>query len=222
MENNLVQQQPKSMFSSYNDPTMKDGFLYDWSLSSSNQIDFQYFDAQIHLNSNGSPSLNPMYNEVNQTSSTIALNFHNNYEHNPFVQNDGHVQVMSNPFLPHHTQNPIEIMGSNQSQTHLNKKPFKKNTVKGKWTIEEDILLTQLVHKYGETKWSQISQLLSGRIGGQCRPRWMNHLRPHIKKDAWSEEEDKVLIQAHKEMGNKWEEFEKILPGRTENSIKNH
>ncbi|KAI3673515.1 hypothetical protein L6452_39637 [Arctium lappa] len=98
----------------------------------------------------------------------------------------------------------------------------KTNSSKGQWTREEDRILKEMVEKYGVRKWSYIAQMLKGRIGKQCRERWHNHLRPDIKKDFWTEEEDRILIAAHAEVGNKWSEIAKKLPGRTENSTKNH
>ena len=66
----------------------------------------------------------------------------------------------------------------------------------------------RLVSEHGEGNWSNIARQLNtlfekpvgeGRIGKQCRERWNHHLRPDIRKDTWTEEEEWRLISAHQQ-----------------------
>ncbi|KAI4388371.1 hypothetical protein MLD38_000705 [Melastoma candidum] len=93
---------------------------------------------------------------------------------------------------------------------------------KGPWTSAEDKVLAAYVERYGEGNWNAVRKktgLL--RCGKSCRLRWTNHLRPNLKKGSFTPEEERMIVELHSQLGNKWARMAAQLPGRTDNEIKN-
>ncbi|KAK6778193.1 hypothetical protein RDI58_024911 [Solanum bulbocastanum] len=99
----------------------------------------------------------------------------------------------------------------------------KAHTNKGAWTKEEDERLISYIRAHGEGCWRSLPKAAGLlRCGKSCRLRWINYLRPDLKRGNFTEEEDELIIKLHSLLGNKWSLIAGRLPGRTDNEIKNY
>ncbi|KAG6735644.1 hypothetical protein NC652_010935 [Populus alba x Populus x berolinensis] len=94
---------------------------------------------------------------------------------------------------------------------------------KGPWTSDEDNKLINFILANGQCCWRAVPKLAGLlRCGKSCRLRWTNYLRPDLKRGLLSEYEEKMVIDLHAQLGNRWSKIASHLPGRTDNEIKNH
>ena len=172
-----------------------------------------------NLNLNKEKNLPENKNKIKQEETPINLNPSNN---ETTISNINTTKV--NPIANINWSKiaeKLENKNARQCQTRW-QNILDPNRVKGPWTKEEDMKLIELVKKFGPEKWSNISSYLPGRLGKQCRERWYNHLNPEVRKTGWSKEEEWVLFLLHRKYGNSWSTFSEKIPGRTDNTIKNH
>ncbi|TKW13657.1 hypothetical protein SEVIR_5G115600v4 [Setaria viridis] len=94
---------------------------------------------------------------------------------------------------------------------------------KGLWSPEEDERLFAQITYHGVSTWSSVAQLAGLRRSGKsCRLRWMNYLRPDLKKEPISKREEEIIISLQRSLGNRWSAIAARMPGRTDNEIKNY
>lgn len=118
------------------------------------------------------------------------------------------------------------LTGRNASQCSQRwRRRYKPEKIRKNWTLEEDNLLIELVTKYGQN-WQLIANQMrssnnSTRTGKQVRERFLNKLDPKISKNAFTEEEDRIILEEYQKIGKRWSEIAKKLNGRPENAVKN-
>ncbi|CAM9000012.1 unnamed protein product [Rhodiola kirilowii] len=94
---------------------------------------------------------------------------------------------------------------------------------RGPWTIEEDHKLMNFIVTNGIHCWRTVPKLAGLlRCGKSCRLRWINYLRPDLKRGGFTEAEEDQIIQLHQTLGNRWSKIASYFIGRTDNEIKNH
>ncbi|XP_022934424.1 transcription factor MYB35-like [Cucurbita maxima] len=99
----------------------------------------------------------------------------------------------------------------------------KSNVKRGLWTAEEDAKILAYVSNHGVGNWTLVPKKAGlNRCGKSCRLRWTNYLRPDLRHDSFTPQEEDLIIKLHQAIGSRWSVIAKQLPGRTDNDVKNY
>ncbi|XP_060173989.1 MYB-like transcription factor EOBI [Lycium barbarum] len=94
---------------------------------------------------------------------------------------------------------------------------------RGSWTVEEDLTLMNNIALHGEGRWNSLARCAGlKRTGKSCRLRWLNYLRPDVRRGNITLEEQLLILELHSRWGNRWSKIAQHFPGRTDNEIKNY
>lgn len=88
---------------------------------------------------------------------------------------------------------------NNNNNTTINK------VRKGLWSPEEDEKLMNYMVSNGQGCWTDVARNAGlQRCGKSCRLRWINYLRPDLKRGAFSPQEEQLIIHLHSLLGNRY------------------
>ncbi|KAK4478354.1 hypothetical protein RD792_017644, partial [Penstemon davidsonii] len=109
------------------------------------------------------------------------------------------------------------------NSTTINEEEEEMDLRRGPWTIEEDFTLINYIAHHGEGRWNSLARCAGlKRTGKSCRLRWLNYLRPDVRRGDITLEEQLLILELHSRWGNRWSKIAQHLPGRTDNEIKNY
>ncbi|VFQ69347.1 unnamed protein product [Cuscuta campestris] len=89
----------------------------------------------------------------------------------------------------------------------MDRKPCNSQEVeirKGPWTMEEDLILINYISNHGEGVWNSLARSAGlKRTGKSCRLRWLNYLRPDVRRGNITPEEQLLIMELHAKWGNR-------------------
>ncbi|XP_016432352.1 transcription factor MYB78-like [Nicotiana tabacum] len=124
----------------------------------------------------------------------------------------------------HHIKVGLSRGGNyNKNNNHQQQHEEDMDLRQGPWTVEEDFTLINNIAHHGEGRWNFLARSAGlKRTGKSCRLRWLNYLRPDVRRGNITLEEQLVILELHSRWGNRWSKIAQHLPGRTDNEIKNY